>query len=359
VPVPTRSNEQRESELGSEVEFSEKTRQRTKHQRRTRSIIKNERELPSHALRGTVITAAGPTWIVNVENSDVFHMCTVSGTVDTPYADTIIAVGDKVWFTLDEASGGEYGSIVRIEERRTVLSRKAAGRVQREQVFVANVDQLCIVMSTALPMYNKRLIDRYLIAADKGELQPIICINKMDLFPEEEDERDIRADFTAYQHLGITCHFVSVQRGQGIEELSADLEGKSTLFSGPSGVGKSSLINVLTNSRQVVGSISDKYLTGKHTTSAAILIPLSAGGSIIDSPGIRELAIWELGMEELPFYFEEFMPFVSQCRYATCTHSHEPACGVKKAVQDGAIDEERYVSYLNILESLKGPDLRT
>jgi ribosome biogenesis GTPase len=357
VPVPTRSHEQPDADPELDEQFSEKTRHRAKSRNRTRTIIKQERVLPPNALRGTVITAAGPNWIVSVDPGEVFHICSVSGTVDCPHVDTIVAVGDVVWITPD-ADHGEQGTIVRVEERRTVLSRKAAGRVQREQVFVANVDQLCIVMSTALPMYNKRLIDRYLIAADKGDLQPIICINKMDLFPDEEDQRDIRSDFTAYQHLGITCHFVSVKHSEGIAELAAQLVGRSTLFSGPSGVGKSSLINALTDSRQVVGAISDKYLTGKHTTSAAILIPLANGGSIIDSPGIRELAIWELGAEELPFYFEEFMPFVSECRYATCSHTHEPGCGVKKAVEEGKIDEERYVSYLNILESIKTPDLR-
>lgn len=356
--MPTRSKDLPVSQTEPEEQYSEKTRQRVKSRNRTRTIIKQERTLPPNALRGTVITAVGPQWVVSVENTEVFHICSVSGTVDCPHIGSIVAVGDVVWITLDPDSGSEHGTIVKVEERRTVLSRKAAGRVQREQVFVANVDQLCIVMSTALPMYNKRLIDRYLIAADKGNLEPIICINKMDLFAEDEDRDDIRLDFTAYQQLGISCHFVSVQHPEGIAELSLQLHGKLTLFSGPSGVGKSSLINMLTDSRQVVGAISDKYLTGKHTTSAAILIPLATGGSIIDSPGIRELAIWELGAEELPFYFEEFMPFVSECRYSTCTHTHEPDCGVKKAVKDGKVDEERYISYLNILDSIKTPDLR-
>lgn len=355
--VPTPPIKRQPVNTDADEHFAEKTRQRSKSLQRTRTRIKADKSLPEGAILGTVITAAGPSWIVSLPPANEMYTCTVSGTVDCPHADTIVAIGDNVWITVDPDRTSS-GTIVKVEERRTVLSRKAAGRVQREQVFVANVDQLCIVMAAALPMYNKRLIDRYLIAADKGDLCPIICINKMDLFPDAEDRADIQADFTAYAHLGIPCHFVSVNDGTGLDALRRDLADASTLFSGPSGVGKSSLINCLTRSRQVVGQISDKFLTGKHTTSASILIPLDGGGAIVDSPGIRELALWELGVDELPFYFEEFTPFASQCKYPSCSHTHEPGCAVKAAVENHEIDEERYISYLNILESIKTPDLR-
>jgi ribosome biogenesis GTPase len=319
-------------------------------------MVKTGRPLPEGAQEGTVITSVGPRWIVDAGGQ--LYVSTVSGTVDSPHTGTIVTVGDVVWIVPDPSGtieGDPSASIVKVAERHTLLSRKAAGRVQREQVVVANVDQLCLVMAAALPDYNKRLIDRYLIAADKGELEPLLCINKIDLIPDEY-RVDFHEDLAVYADLGLPVVFVSATTGEGMQQLSQRLAGRATLMSGPSGVGKSSLINLLCPVRQAVGAISEKYEKGRHTTTATIMLPLVGGGTIVDSPGIREFAIWDLSREELPFYFDEFQRFSGDCHFAPCTHTHEPQCAVKDAVERGEIDEERYVSYLNILDTIGRDD---
>jgi ribosome biogenesis GTPase len=300
-------------------------------------------------LLGVVVTALGPRWVVAVDQE--FWICTVSGVVDCPHTSTIVTVGDEVWIE-PETTRTEFGDlsamIVKVEPRTTVLSRKAAGKQQREQVLVANVEQLGIVMAAALPDYNKRLIDRYLIAADKGDLEPFIVINKFDLIPNEYHD-DVADDLRVYtDQLNIPVIFASAKSGRGIADLRSHLADRSTLFTGPSGVGKSSLINLFTDARQRVGAISEKYEKGRHTTTSSLVIPIPGGGQVVDSPGVREFGIFELDAEELPFYFEEFTDFARECRYQPCSHTHEPHCAVKQAVDDGQIDEERYVSYLNL-----------
>lgn len=335
----------------SESGYVGKTRHKAKGAVRTRTLIKAGQALSADARAASVLTAVGPQWVCQTDDG-LFCVATVSGTVDCPHTSTIVTVGDRVWIVLDDhptPQGDASGTIVKVGERRTLLSRKAPGRARREQVVVANVDQLAIMVAAAQPNYHKRLIDRYLIAADKGDLRPLIVVNKVDLIPDEYTD-DLHEDFEAYRRIGVPVLFVCAISGLGCGELRAELGVASTLFSGPSGVGKSSLINRLTDVRQEVGAISDKYEKGRHTTTAAIRIPMDGGGSIVDSPGIREFAIWELSVDELPYYFEEFTPFAEHCRFAPCSHTHEPGCAVKEAVDGGLIDEERYISYLMLRE---------
>lgn len=334
-------------------EYKVRTRQVAKSQQRTRTLIKHEKGLAHNAVRGLVIRAVGPAWLVDIDGT--FWHCIVSGTVDVPHAGTLVAVGDVVWVEARQGFEGglQTGSIEKVEERRTLLSRRAVGKEHREQVVVANVDQLCIVVSFVEPDYHRRLIDRYLIAADKGDLKPLIVLNKIDLIPEGFFD-DVVDDFTPYSGpLGITVHFVSVVTKVGLAGLAKDLAGMSTLLSGPSGVGKSSIINVITDADRRIGAISKKYEKGKHTTSAAELLPLREGGYVVDSPGLKEFGIWELETDELQWYFEEFAPYSNMCRFIPCTHTHEPNCAVKEAVERGEIDSGRYDSYCLLREELK------
>ena len=324
--------------------YSARTRERAKLLDRTRTRVKLG-NVPQGALQGTIMRPLGPRWMVATQ--EAIWDCAVSGIVDVPHTSNLVAVGDTVW-VLPDASKEATATIIKVEERTTVLSRKAAGRSRREQVLVSNAEQLCIVVAAAQPDYKKRLIDRYLIAADKGDLAPMIVVNKIDLIPDEYRE-DFIDDLRVYSdELGIPVMFTSTTTGEGIAELEQKLQAHVSLLAGPSGVGKSSIINLISNIPQAVGEISRKYDKGRHTTTAAIVIPLRSGGTVIDTPGIREFALWELGLDELPHYFEEFAPFAENCRFNSCSHTHEPGCAVKAAVDEGLIDEERYVSYLNL-----------
>jgi len=356
--------------------FRHRTRDVSRDLLRTRTLIKSDKPLPEGALQGSVITSVGTHWIIAVV--DTWYICVVSGTLDAPHTGTLVAVGDVVWIVPaeqpfreslspgmrlipgDNDSRNEQndpdptGTIVRVEERVTLLSRKAAGRVQREQVLVANVDQLAVVVSFVEPSYHRRLIDRYLIAADKGDLKPIIVLNKVELIPREF-VHDIVDDFEPYSKgLGIDVHFVSAATGGGLDTLRKALAGRSTLFSGPSGVGKSTILNCLTDGQLRVGEVSKKFDRGRHTTTAAVAIPLDETSSVVDSPGLREFSIWELDIDELQWYFEEFASFIPQCHYTPCTHTHEPGCAVKGAVDKGLVDEQRYNSYVILRSELKG-----
>jgi ribosome biogenesis GTPase len=322
--------------------YRARTRERAKLLDRTRTRVK-QGSVPEGALQGTVMRPLGPRWMVATPNA--IWDCAVSGIVDVPHTSSLVAVGDTVW-VLPDASQDGTASIIKVEERTTVLSRKAAGRGKREQVLVSNAEQLCIVVAAAQPDYKKRLIDRYLIAADKGDLAPMIVVNKIDLIPDEYQE-DFVDDLRVYSdELGIPVMFTSTTTGEGIAELEQELLAHVSLLAGPSGVGKSSIINLISNIPQAVGEISRKYDKGRHTTTAAIVIPLRNGGTAIDTPGIREFALWELGLDELPYYFEEFVPFAENCKFNSCSHTHEPGCAVKAAVEQGELDEERYESYL-------------
>jgi len=343
--------------------YRARTRDIRKRQERVKTRRKEGKPLSSNALEGSVVTSIGPYWLVSAPEggSSDLYVCTVSGTIDSPETDTIVTVGDAVWIVPD-GTDTEFGHpsahIEKREERRTLLSRRAAGRAQKEQVVVSNVDQLAIVVSAREPQYNKRLIDRYLIAADKGDLDPLIVVNKADLVPDEE-RAELVEDFAAYwDDLDLPVAIVSAETGENIADLHTLLASRSTLLSGPSGVGKSSLINALTDARVRVGAISQLYRKGRHTTTAATMIPLEGGGSLVDSPGLREFAVWELDKEELPYYFAEFEPFSAECRFAPCSHDHEPGCAVKEAVEQGKIDPERYLSYLTLLEQIDEDDPR-
>ncbi|MFN5875681.1 MAG: ribosome small subunit-dependent GTPase A, partial [Ignavibacteria bacterium] len=253
--------------------YRARTRERAKVLDRTRTRVK-QGSVPEGALQGTVMRPLGPRWMVATPNA--IWDCAVSGIVDVPHTSSLVAVGDTVW-VLPDASQDGTASIIKVEERTTVLSRKAAGRGKREQVLVSNAEQLCIVVAAAQPDYKKRLIDRYLIAADKGDLAPMIVVNKIDLIPDEYRE-DFVDDLRVYSdELGIPVMFTSTATGEGIAELEQELLAHVSLLAGPSGVGKSSIINLISNIPQAVGEISRKYDKGRHTTTAAIVIPLRNG----------------------------------------------------------------------------------
>ena len=246
-----------------------------------------------------------------------------------------VVTGDYVEYQMLEDGTGVIESCL---PRRTLLKRPA----------VANIDQVLITFAARQPDLNQLLLNRFLVLAEwSGIPEIVICINKCDLLEE-------KADFLQdYVQAGYKLLMVSAQEGQGIQELKNLLAGRVTVFAGPSGVGKSSLLNAVdSNLELATGKISDKIKRGKHTTRAACLLPLPGGGTVVDTPGFSAAELENIDKAQLAHYFPEFRPYIEKCYYNTCTHSHVPDCAVKEAVAAGAICQARYEAYLNILQTI-------
>ena len=289
---------------------------------------------------GRVLRVQGLVSIVRDEAGTTFQ-CATRRVLKTLATDQrhVVAAGDVVWF---RPEGSEQGIIERVEPRHGVVSRTSRGR---QHVLVANVDQLVIVTSAAEPRLKPNLIDRLLVTAEKGGIRPVICINKIDLI----EPADLMPLIGVYAQLGYEVLCVSAVAGIGIDRLRARLTGAESVVSGQSGVGKSSLLNAVEPGLHLrVQTVSEETQKGRHTTSTAELIPLSFGGYVVDTPGIRQFQLWDVIPEEVAGYYRDLRPYVSRCRFPDCTHTHEAACAVKDAVADGWIDARRYESYVQI-----------
>jgi ribosome biogenesis GTPase len=275
--------------------------------------------------------------------------CTLRGRLKKERQSTDIAViGDRVEVT---QVSPKTGAIEQVLPRRTRLARRAAFTkgIWKEDVIVANVDQVLIVFAATSPPFNARMLDRYLVLTEHSELETVIVLNKIDLCGEAE----ARALGAPYEHLEYTVIYTSANTGVGIETLRNRLEGNISVITGRSGVGKSSLLNVVQPGLGLItGEVSAAHNKGRHTTRVAELIPVQApgGGYVADTPGIRELGLWRFPMEDLGWCFREFRPFLDECYFAGCTHTHEPDCAVRAAVASGRISPERYESYQRLRE---------
>jgi len=258
---------------------------------------------------------------------------------------TVLAPGDEVRVEF----AGETPVVRGVALRRTKLSRLAhVHSALEEQVIAANVDLLIIVASAARPNFKPGLVDRYLIAAQVGRVNPLLVVNKMDLAVSEPDAVRL------YREIGMRVIRTSCETGEGIGALREALAGKSGVVAGHSGVGKTSLINALDPSLNLpVQEISQYNEKGKHTTTNARLFQLAGGIRIIDTPGARNLGVWNVSPEEVAYYFPELAETGTGCRFRNCTHTHEPGCAVREAVESGAIPRARFASYLRIRESLE------
>lgn len=265
-----------------------------------------------------------------------------------------IAVGDCVSVRI---GADDTGLITDIHERRSYLSRRAAGRrVGQEQVLAANIDALWIVQAARLPRPNSRLIDRVLVTAEAQEIHAGIVFNKMDLVAGDAAAHVMRLR-DLYRTLGYEVHLTSAVTGTGVEAFRQALAGQASVITGPSGVGKSTLLNRAEPGLDLrAGAVSLKTRKGRHTTAHAALHALSDGGAVIDTPGIREFGVTAQEPWELSHYFPELRRYLPSCQYLRCTHDHEPGCSVKEAVQQQAITSDRYQSYLNILQSIRDGD---
>jgi ribosome biogenesis GTPase len=259
-----------------------------------------------------------------------------------PQETDVAALGDRVVISLAEDG---MGVIEQVEERQSVLSRQAPGREEIEQVIVANVDQMVFVFACADPDPNFRMLDRFLVVAEREELPAVIVANKIDLV----QKRSAKAEFGEYARLGYKVLYTSATKGNGIRGLRKVLHNKLSVLAGPSGAGKSSLLNRIQPGLGLrTGEISQATGRGQHTTVVPELLPLKNGGYVADTPGLKALALWDIEPEELDAYFREIRPLVAECEFSDCTHVHEPGCAVIEAVESGRISIERYESYQRI-----------
>jgi ribosome biogenesis GTPase len=301
------------------------------------------------AIEGVVVRARGHVFDVEPagDRSSPPLMCEVRGRMlQERGKDTLVAVGDRVW--VQPLQDGK-GLIERVEPRRSVLSRQQPGlAIPAEDVILANPDQALVVFAARDPDPHLRMLDRFLVIAEANELPVILCINKVELVGVEH----VLAVFGLYERIGYRVLYVSAAEHTGIGELRELLSGRITVVTGPSGVGKSSLLNAVHPDLHLrTGDLRDFAAKGRHTTRAAQLyrLPFGVDTYVADTPGIRELGLYDIAPENLGFYFREMLPYLHDCRFPGCTHDHEPGCAVRSAVESGEIAKERYDSYLRLL----------
>ncbi|MBS0622718.1 MAG: ribosome small subunit-dependent GTPase A [Verrucomicrobia bacterium] len=307
-------------------------------------------------LRGRVLSISGLQSEVDVDG--VSYACVLRGALkqEKRRLKNLIAVGD---FVLIEPTGLQEGAVVSVEERTSILCRAETQDQKRQHLLAANVDQVLITVSCITPPLRPSLIDRYIIATRKGKMRPVVLLNKVDLLAQNELEKKLVEEvIVLYRELGIPVIPLSVTSGDGIDQLKEQMKGCLSVFSGQSGVGKSSLINATCGLNLLVGEMVAATKKGSHTTTRAHLIRLPQGGFCIDTPGIKSFGLWQLEPAELKSHFSEIDEVGQRCKFQSCTHTHEPKCAVKEAVEEGKIHPLRYVSYCALLEELKDQHLR-
>jgi ribosome biogenesis GTPase len=281
-------------------------------------------------------------------------MCYIRGKLKKErLATDLIATGDLVRW---KPTRPGRGVIEEILPRETQLSRRRPGHIDAEQVIVANPDQAVYIFSVREPVPRLRMLDRLLVIAENNDLPVLICANKIDLLRTVDCDQGIgdldqaKATFGLYEEIGYPVIYASAATGQGVATLRNQLRGQLSVLCGPSGVGKSSLLNAIQPDLGLaVREISDATGKGRHTTVGVRLWPLAIGGYVADTPGLREAGLWDIEPEELAWHFVEMRPLLSDCRFSSCTHTHEPECAVKAAVQAGYIHQKRYESYCRLL----------
>jgi ribosome biogenesis GTPase len=318
-------------------------------------------------VRGVVLSGTGGVWQVRTETGETIEASlrgrlkkSDSGkradgslrrdTVSSSAGTLKLAVGDDVH--LEPGSRGEAWAIAEILPRRSKLARRAPGGGYGERVVAANVDQVVVVFALVKPEPHPRMLDRFLVIAEANDLPAHVIVNKVDLASESA----ARERFIGYERAGYSVHFTSVKTGAGIESVRAMLSGRRSVLTGPSGVGKSSLLNALFPGANLrVGAISESVNKGRHTTVGALMLPLpdAEGGYVIDTPGLREIGLWELTARDLDQCFPELRGLRDACRFADCRHIAEPDCAVRAAVKSGDVSPERYDSYLKLREEIE------
>jgi ribosome biogenesis GTPase len=308
------------------------------------------------SLDGLVTKAQSGFFTVHTDEGD--FTCQVRGRLKKERRDTdLVAVGDQVRISLAEDGSGMIEEVAERERSLARLAPRPGGRgsrrwdrngylAEREQIIVANPDQAVFVFACADPEPRLRMLDRLLVGAELQHIPPIVCANKIDLVRR----REVRDLFGIYEEIGYPVIYTSAVKGNGIAKLRRQLEGRLSVMVGPSGTGKTSLLNALQPRLGLqVREVSEATSKGRHTTVVPQLFPL-AGGWVADTPGLRALALFDVDPEELDAYFPDIAPFVTHCQFSDCTHTVEPGCAVIQAVEEGQVSEHRYESYVRLRE---------
>jgi ribosome biogenesis GTPase len=304
-------------------------------------------------VKGLVYKSTGSWYQVKSDEGN-FYQCRIKGKLRLSgiRSTSPVAVGDRVGFDLDDEA---IGVIHTIDQRENYLVRKSVNLSKQLHIIGANIDLVFLVITLKNPETFTTFIDRFLVSAAAFGIETVLLFNKMDQYTEEELEI-VNELKELYASIGYQSVFCSTKSGQGMSELRNLMKDNTSIFSGHSGVGKSTLINtVAPELRLKIGEISEQHGQGQHTTTFAEMFDLSFGGRIIDSPGIRGFGIADIDKEEIARYFKEFFKASENCKFNNCQHLSEPGCAVKSELEEGAIAESRYQSYLSMVLEEEGP----
>ena len=301
--------------------------------------------------KGLVFRSTG-SWYT-VESDGIFYACRIKGKLRLKGIKSTnpIAVGDWVFFEVDQNVSELEGTIVEIEERHNYIVRKSVNLSKQTHIIASNIDQVFLLITLYNPPTFPAFIDRFLVTAEAYQIPAILVFNKLDTCtPEQKEEIDTMADI--YENIGYTTLKISATERDNISTIQTIMENKVSMFSGHSGVGKSTLINAIAPDLNLkTAAISDQYQQGTHTTTFAEMFALPKGMKLIDTPGIKGFGVVDILADEVGNYFPEFVPLKPLCKFNNCLHQKEPHCAVIAAYQEGIIAETRYLNYLQMLEN--------